>query len=70
MSHIRNVTYISDPVIQVFEVSVKYIEGDGLTCMSQVGVPVNRGATGIKTNKRWIQGFKSLFFPGQGIVNK
>jgi hypothetical protein len=52
----------------VHQVAIEYIEGNGLTGMSKVGISINRRTTGIKTHKRRIEGLKGLFFPGEGII--
>jgi hypothetical protein len=70
VSYIGDITNIPHFIAQVLEIPEEYIKGYGLARVTQVSITINSGTTGIETNKRRINGFKSLLFPGQGVVYK
>jgi hypothetical protein len=63
MSHIGDISHISNLISQVLQVPVNHIERNSCPCMAQMGIPVNRRPANIHPHKWRFNRLKLLFFP-------
>ena len=68
VAYISDVAYIANLVSEVLQVSEQYVEGDGRTSMSQVGITIYGRSANIHSYMSWVNWLKSLFLVGKGIV--
>jgi hypothetical protein len=69
MPNIGYVPYIANPVTEMFQVTENKIESNRRTGVSEMGISINCRTTNIHTDRRGMEWFKGLFFPGKGVIN-
>ena len=67
---VGEVAHKTNFVSEVLKITVKSVEDDGGTSMSDMAVVVDGDSTNIHADLVFLQGNKGFFFSGQGIEDK
>ena len=68
MAYVRDIPHIAHLIAQVLQITEHEVEGDSWTCMSQMRITIDGGATDIHAYVRRVKGLETLLLPRQRII--